>query len=102
MLIGIVRRRAVIWGRTAGLVAFVGLINLSGLLLVDWFAIALGQSGLPVADAVGILERPRRIALCRRTVICGLENAQDGRRRVGRKRAHVAASAHVLAAVPPP
>ena len=62
MLIGMVRHRAVIWGRTAGLVAFVGLINLSGLLLVDWFAIALGQSGLPVADAVGILERPRRIA----------------------------------------
>jgi hypothetical protein len=56
-LLPVVRHRAVIWGRAAGLLAFVGLVNLSGMLLVDWFAIALGQSGLPTADAVGILER---------------------------------------------
>lgn len=55
-LLTMVRRRAVIWGRAAGLLAFVGLVNLSGMLLVDWFAIALGQSGLPIDDAVRILE----------------------------------------------
>ena len=56
-LLPMVRRRSVFWGRLAGLLAFVGLVNLSGMLLVDWFAIALGQSGLPVADAVGIMEK---------------------------------------------
>jgi hypothetical protein len=56
-LLRMVRRRAVLWGRVAGLLAFVGLVNLSGMLMVDWFAVALGQSGLPVEDAVGILER---------------------------------------------
>jgi phage shock protein PspC (stress-responsive transcriptional regulator) len=56
-LLTMVRHRAVVWGRATGLLAFVGLVNLSGMLLVDWFAIALGQSGLPTADAVGILER---------------------------------------------
>ncbi len=56
-LLTMVRHRAVIWGRAAGLLAFVGLVNVSGLFLVDWFAIALGQSGLPSGDAAGILER---------------------------------------------
>ncbi|MBT2514566.1 hypothetical protein [Arthrobacter sp. ISL-30] len=55
-LLTMVRHRAVIWGRAAGLLAFVGLVNLSGMLLVDWFALALGQSGLPIDEAVGILE----------------------------------------------
>jgi hypothetical protein len=56
-LLTMVRHRAVVWGRVAGLLAFIGLVNLSGMLLVDWFAIALGRSGLPVEDAVGILEK---------------------------------------------
>lgn len=56
-LLTMVRDRAVIWGRAAGLLAFVGLVNLSGMLLVDWFAIALGQAGLPIEKAVEILER---------------------------------------------
>ncbi|WP_164200096.1 hypothetical protein [[Micrococcus luteus] ATCC 49442] len=56
-LMTMIRHRAVVWGRAAGLLAFVGLVNLSGMLLVDWFAIALGQSGMPIADAVGILEK---------------------------------------------
>ncbi len=53
-LFTVLRRRGSVLGHLAGVLTVVGTINLSGLLLVDWFAIALGNAGLPLEQAASI------------------------------------------------
>ncbi len=53
-LFTVLRRRGAVLGHLAGMLTVVGTINLSGLLLVDWFAIALGKADLPLDQAASI------------------------------------------------
>jgi hypothetical protein len=55
-LFAALRRRGTILGHLAGVLAFVGAVNLSGMLLIDWFAIGLGRSGMPTEEAVTIYD----------------------------------------------
>lgn len=55
-LLAALRRRGAILGHLAAVLAFVGAVNLSGMLLVDWFAIGLGRSGIPTEQAANIYD----------------------------------------------